>query len=93
VWKQLADRAEAEKAVLCEHYEGKALYTVSLHLLVGIPREINETLLREEAKSNEEVREHKIRKRSLSLDEGIEAKKSNCNAGIRIPRPQVPTRN
>jgi hypothetical protein len=26
VWMKLADEAEAEKGVLCKHYEGKALY-------------------------------------------------------------------
>jgi hypothetical protein len=27
VWKQLADRAEAEREVVCKHLDGKALFT------------------------------------------------------------------
>jgi hypothetical protein len=45
VWEQLADRAEAEKAVLCEHYKGKALYAGLQHFYAEIHREMNETLL------------------------------------------------
>jgi hypothetical protein len=52
IWKRLADRAEAEKRVLCKHYKGKSLYAGLLHLYGGIYREMNETLIPEEAKPN-----------------------------------------
>jgi hypothetical protein len=35
---QLADRSEVEKAVLCKHYEGNALFTGILHLYTDIHR-------------------------------------------------------
>jgi hypothetical protein len=50
VWMKLVDKAEAEKAVLCKHYEGKALYAGLKHLYAQIHREMNETLLRKHAK-------------------------------------------
>jgi hypothetical protein len=92
---KLADKEEAEKGLLCKHYEGKVLYAGLQNLYVEIYREINETLLREHAKSNEEFHEQRRRKRNASDSEGIQTKRSDNNAGIRNPRvpPQVPTRN
>jgi hypothetical protein len=39
--KQLADRAEAERRVLCKCYEIKVLLTGMLHLYAEIHREMN----------------------------------------------------
>jgi hypothetical protein len=47
----------ADKAVLWEHYEGKALYAGLQHLYAEVHREMSETLLLEHEKSNEEFRE------------------------------------
>jgi hypothetical protein len=94
---KLANKAEAEKAVVCKHCEGKALYSYAglLHLYAEIHREIKETLLWEQAKSNEEFYEQRRRKRNASDGEGIQAKNSNNIASVRYLRvlPQVPTRN
>jgi hypothetical protein len=73
VWKQLADKA------LCKHYEGKALYAGLEQLHGEILREMNETLLREHAKSNEESHEHRRPGRNPSDDEAIQGKKINSN--------------
>jgi hypothetical protein len=56
---------------------------------------MNETLLREHAKSNEEFHEQRRRKRNALDSEGIQTKRSDNNAGMRNPRalPQVTTRN
>jgi hypothetical protein len=66
------------------------LYTGLLHFYAEIPIEMAETLLREEAKSNEEFREQRRQKRNTSDSEGIQ-KRGNNNAGIRNSRvlPQV----
>jgi hypothetical protein len=56
---KLVDKAEAEKGVLCKHYKGKALYAGLQHLYAEIHREMNETLLWEHAKSNEEFHEQR----------------------------------
>jgi hypothetical protein len=76
VWKKLADKAEVKKRVLCKHYKGKALYAGLHHLYAEIHREMNETLLTEQAKSNEEFREQRRRKRNASDSKGIQTKKA-----------------
>jgi hypothetical protein len=88
--EELADMAEAEK-----HYKRKSLYPVLLHLYTGIHREINETLIWEEAKPNEEFCEQRKQKRNTLKSKRIQKKRSNNNASIRNPRvlSQVPTRN
>jgi hypothetical protein len=35
-WKAIITRAEAERAVLCKHLEGQALFTGMLHLYAAI---------------------------------------------------------
>jgi hypothetical protein len=63
VWMQLADRAEAEKRVLCKHLEGKYLFTGMLRLHALTHREMRDSLLNtrkgEPAQDNEEFREQK----------------------------------
>jgi hypothetical protein len=73
---KLADKTEAEKRVLCKHYEGKALYAGLQHLYAEVHREINETLLPEHGKSNDEFREQKRRKRNASDSEAKNIKKA-----------------
>jgi hypothetical protein len=71
VWIKLAD-----KAVLCKHYEGKALYAGLQYLYAEVHREMNEILLWEHGKSNE-FHEQKRRKRNASDSEGIQTKRNN----------------
>jgi hypothetical protein len=62
---------------------------------VEIHRETNETLLWEEAKSNEEFQEHRRRKQNIPDGKCIQAKESNNGEGIQNPRvlSQVPKWN
>jgi hypothetical protein len=73
---KLADKAEAEKRVMCKHYEGKALYAGLHHLHAEVHREMNETLLQEHGHSNEEFREQKRRKRNASDSQAKNIKKA-----------------
>jgi hypothetical protein len=41
VWMKLADKAEAEKKVLCKNSEGKALYAGLHHLYAEVHQEMN----------------------------------------------------
>jgi hypothetical protein len=63
VWKQLADRAEAERRVLCKHLDGKALFTGMLRLYALTHREMRDSLLNtskwEPGQDNEGFREQK----------------------------------
>jgi hypothetical protein len=93
VWMKLAD-----KAVLCKHYEGKALHAGLQHLYAEVHREINETLLLEHAKSNEEFREQKRRKRNASDSEAKNIKKAaKHTTGAKdmqiLSQQELPTRN
>jgi hypothetical protein len=40
LWKELINRAEAERTVLCTHLDGKALFTAILRLYAAIHRNI-----------------------------------------------------
>jgi hypothetical protein len=46
-WKQLVDKAENEKSVLCKHLDGKTLFTGMLRLYAAIHREMEDSLLLE----------------------------------------------
>jgi hypothetical protein len=46
VWKELIARAEAERAVLCKHLDGKALFTAIPRLYATIHREMRYSVLR-----------------------------------------------
>jgi hypothetical protein len=48
VWKELVAKAETERIVICEHIEGKALFTGILRLCAAIHREMNETFQSEQ---------------------------------------------
>jgi hypothetical protein len=45
VWKELITRAETERAVLCKHIGGKALFTAMLRLYAALHRELRDTAL------------------------------------------------
>jgi hypothetical protein len=87
---KLADKAEAERRVLCKHYEGKALYAGLHHLYAEVHREMK-TLLLEHANSNVEFREQKRRGRPQILRQNIkQASKQTTGVG---DTPEIPTRN
>jgi hypothetical protein len=44
VWKDLVIKAEVERAVLCKHLCGKALFTGMLHMYATAHNEMNKTL-------------------------------------------------
>jgi hypothetical protein len=57
VWNKLITKSEAERAVLCKHLYGKALFTAMLRLYAAIHREMRESfLLEQKEKSAEEFR-------------------------------------
>jgi hypothetical protein len=66
LWKGLVAKAEAERAVLCKHLDGKALFTGILRLYAAIHREMNETLQSEQVESLKKFLEQKRRKRNPS---------------------------
>jgi hypothetical protein len=102
VWKQLADRAEAERGVLCRHLDGKALFTAILRLYALTHREMEDSLLNttegDPAQGNEEFREQKRGKLIPSEEKTQKSKKTATAASApRDPRirsqGQLPTRN
>jgi hypothetical protein len=54
VWKKLINRAEAEKTVLREHLDGKALLTAILRLHAAIHRDMRDSLLPEKKETSGE---------------------------------------
>jgi hypothetical protein len=94
VWKELINRAEAEKTVLCKHLNGKALFTAILRLYAAIHRDMRDSFLPEQKESSEEFREQRRHMRNPSEEQ---AKKSKPTSGPRDPRirtqGEVPTRN
>jgi hypothetical protein len=96
---QLADRAEAERRVLCKHLEGKALFTGMLRLYALTHREMRDFLLNtskgEPAQVNEGFREQKRRKRIPSEEKSQKtATATPTLSGSRIrTQDELPTRN
>jgi hypothetical protein len=95
-WKDLVIKADAERAVLCKHLSGKALFTGMLHMYATTHNEMNKTLQPEVADFPTEFREQKRRKRNpsdkrASLPNNTEVK----SASVRDPQPhaELPTRN
>jgi hypothetical protein len=88
VWMKLVD-----KEVLCKNYEGKALYACLQHLYAEVHREMNETLLLEHGKSNEEFREQKRRKRNALDSEAKNIKKAAKQTTGERDTQELPTRN
>jgi hypothetical protein len=73
-------QSQGWKEVLCTYYEGKTLFTGMLHQYAEIHREMNESALREDAKSSK-FHGQRRRKRRASYNEIVRAKKSHVNLG------------
>jgi hypothetical protein len=54
VWKELIARADAERAVLWKHLDGKALFTAMLRLYAALHREMRDSVLPAQQNSTEE---------------------------------------
>jgi hypothetical protein len=97
VWKELVARAEAERAVLCKHLDGKVLYTSMLRLYAALHREMRDSILPAQQISTEEFREQWRRKRNASDEQAKKSKTSVPPPGSKDskPRPQgeVATKN
>lgn len=102
-WKQLADTAEVERAILCKHMDGKALFIAIVRLYAATHREMKRSLqnTQEEdpAQNNEEFREQRRRKRIPSAEDNksqTAKKTATAEPSPRDPRilPQggLPTR-
>jgi hypothetical protein len=85
VWKDLVDKAEAERVVLCKHLGRKALFTAMLRLYAALHRELRDTILPAPQKPTEEFREQRRRKRNPSDDQ---AKKSKTAMPTPVAKPQ-----
>jgi hypothetical protein len=77
-WKEITTRAEAERAVLCKHLEGKALFAAILRLYATTHKELCGSLLpvQEQEEPNEEFREQRRRKRNPSDEQPAVLKKT-----------------
>jgi hypothetical protein len=85
VWQELLNKAEAERAVLCKHLDGQALFLAVLRMYAAIHRELRDSLLPEE--QPDEFREQRRRKRHPSTeDENKTPKTSKPTPGPRDPR-------
>jgi hypothetical protein len=89
-WKQIITRAEDERAVLCKHLEGQALFTGILRLYAALHLELHDYLKKEEDPS-EEFREQRRRKRNPS-DEQPTVPKKAVRAVTSVPK-EITTRN
>jgi hypothetical protein len=99
VWKELNARAEAERAVLCKHLDGRALFTAMQRLYAALHRELRYTVLPAGQKSTAEFREQRRRKRNPSDEKAKKSKTSVTMPESRDPRlrpngeVRVPTMN
>jgi hypothetical protein len=89
-WKPIITRAEAERAVLCKHLEGQALFIGMLRMYAAIHRDKRDSLKGEEGPS-EEFREQRRRKRNPS-DEQPTVPKKAVTAVTSVPKETI-TRN
>jgi hypothetical protein len=89
-WKELVAKAEAEKAVLCKHLDGKALFTAMLRLYAALHREIRDSILPAQQKLTKEFCEQRRRKRNASDEQAKKSKTSAPSPGSKDskPRPQ-----
>jgi hypothetical protein len=101
VWEEPAEKADAERAVLCKYLDGKAMYTATLRLYALTHREMRESrqdIEEEPAQRNEQFREQKRRKRTPSDEK--EQKKTKTTTAAPAPKDprmrsqgELPTRN
>jgi hypothetical protein len=80
--QELLTKAEAERAVLCKHLDGKALFLAVLRMYAAIHRELRASLLTEEQQT-EDFREQRRRKRNSSEEEIKKTKTSKPTPGPR----------
>jgi hypothetical protein len=85
-WKEITTRAEDERAVLCKHLEGKALFAAILRLYATTHTELRGSLLPvpEQVEPTEEFRDQRRRKRNPS-DEQPATKKTSVTNGSKRP--------
>jgi hypothetical protein len=97
LWIELVARVETERAVLCKHLDGKALFTAMLRLYAAIHREMRDSVLPDSQQPKEKFREQRRRKRNPSDNQVKKPKPSLPTPGSRDPRLQpkreVPTEN
>jgi hypothetical protein len=90
VWKQLADRVEAERGVPCKHLDGKALFTAILRLYAATHKEMKDSLLNitegDPIERHEEFCEQERRKR-IPSDEHVKKSKKTATTA---PAPKDP---
>jgi hypothetical protein len=85
VWQELISKAEAERAVLCKHLDGTALFLAILRMHSALHRELCVSLLPEEQQT-EEFREQGRRKLNPSEEENKKSKTSKPTSETRDPR-------
>jgi hypothetical protein len=90
-WKEITTRAEAERAVLYKHLEGKALFAAILRLYATTHTELRGSLLPvpEYEEPTEEFREQRRSKRNPS-DEQPATKKTSGTNGCKRPQVDLP---
>jgi hypothetical protein len=81
VWKELIAIADTERAVLCKHLVGKALFTAMLRLYAALHREMRNSALPAQQNSTEQFREQRRRKRNPSDEQAKKYKTS-------VPKPE-----
>jgi hypothetical protein len=62
MWKQLADKAEAKREVLCSYLDGKALFTGVLRLYAAVHREMHNTMQQDGSGPKDDFCEHRRHK-------------------------------
>jgi hypothetical protein len=94
VWKELIARADAERAVLCKHLDGKALFTAMLRLYAALHREVRDSVLPAQQNSTEEFREQRRHKRNPSDEQAKKYKTSVPTPESRLrPQGEVASKN
>jgi hypothetical protein len=91
-WQELLNKAESERAVLCMHLDGKALFTAMLRMYAAIYREIRDSLQLGKEHS-EKFREQKRRKRIPSKEQPRNMTTHIRKDSMVSSQGEVPTRN
>jgi hypothetical protein len=93
VWNELVARAEAERTMLSNHLDGKALFRGILRLYAAIHREMTAKLQSEQVEPQQEFREQKRRKWNLSDKEAKpQSKPAMTSVEVSNPRAELPTK-
>jgi hypothetical protein len=83
VWEQLADKAEADRKVLCSYLDGKALLTGVLRVYATLHKEMNVTIQKGEPDPKGEFREQRRRKWIPSAEKA-QAKRSSITRDPKV---------